>query len=92
MHVGAPPTMPYMLSRNFREWTVIHIVTMAQFFIIFIAIQEAMENFVFPYHMQGMLILVKWHEWEKEKRYIIPIWYGNKIIIGFWGLCCIVLA
>ena len=41
-----------------------------------------MENFVFPDNFQGMLIFVKWHESKKGKRYIIPILYGNKIIIG----------
>ena len=40
-----------------------------------------MENFVFPDNFQGMLIFVKWHESKKGKRYIIPILYGNKIII-----------
>ena len=54
--------------------------------------QEAMENFVFPDNFQGMLIFVKWHESKKGKRYIIPILYGNKIIIGCWGLRCIVSA
>lgn len=54
--------------------------------------QEAMENFVFPDNLQGMLIFVKWHESKKGKRYIIPILYGNKIIIGCWGLRCMVLV
>ena len=44
-----------------------------------------MENFVIPNNMQGMLILVKWHEWKKGKRYFIPILYGNKIIIMMLG-------